>query len=263
MQTLNDFRDQGFAILVHGSTVKGLATARSDIDFSMIGAQTFSELAARFAPELSDYGVPEIDYISTGIISENGRKISIHASLPAFRETYPTKDRPYAVEYRPQNNAKSGARRYFLPAIAKDKSIRLINFECSSETIGENSGTITEIPQTGKITIKGDTIFSGDKRLTMLAAEIIRLTIDGETDSSMSSDTAEELAILGLEEDKIRCPEVPLYDDWHAQRYVTEPIARSEKFIGAFIESDPEPTIRELYRQLAIYWPKVKPNKSR
>lgn len=57
----------------------------------------------------------DVDYISTSIQSQSGRKISMHISEPLFRENYPVLDTPYATEYRPAKHAKKVHESIFFP----------------------------------------------------------------------------------------------------------------------------------------------------
>lgn len=208
-------------------------------------------------------GIRAIDYISTSIRSQDGRKISMHISEPDFRETHPIVDKPYATEYRPGMHAKTGPRKYFLSGADRDGNIRLINFLCDSDSVGNDGSTITDVPQTGRLMLKGNSIFiSGKEKTGITADEVIRLRSDGQPDT-MSSIDAEEVMILGLEFDKM-LSDTSMYNDPAAeQRFVKKPITRSMETIGKFTQTDPTVITNRLFGELAKHWSKVKPHKSR
>lgn len=187
----------------------------------------------------------------------------MHFGEPTFRESYPVVDKPYATEYRPGMHAKVGPRKYFLSGSDRDGRIRLISFMCASETTGYGESTLTDIPQTGKIVVKGPRIYvNGDEKSNITADEMIRLRADGEQDI-VPADTAEEVMILGLEFDKM-LSDTSMYSDPDAeQRFVRKPLARSMEAIGEYTQTDPAAITSRLLSELAKYWPKVKPNKSR
>ena len=266
LQLFDRLRQQDQSIFVHGSIMAGRITERSDIDFTVIGDRN------AIAPELRDtimLGLAAaeqqraIDYVSTVVYGQDGRKISMHMSEPSFREAHPAINKPYATEYRPGIHAKVGPRKYFLSGADRDGNIRLINFVSESEVIGSDKSTVTDIPQTGLLTLKDGLVYvDGKKKSNMTFDEIIRLRADGSMDT-MSSADSEEVMILGLEFDKMQSDK-SIYNDPDAeQRFVKDPSTRSMDAIGEFTKTDPSVITNRLFSELAGHWSKVKPNKPR
>jgi len=224
------------------------------------------------APDLRDTLIPgfiavrglqTIDYVSTSMQSQNGRKISLHLSEPDFRDTHPAIDKPYATEYRPGKHAKLGDRKYFLSGADREGNVRLINFLCQSQPSGNDGSTITDIPQTGSLVLKGKSIFiNGQEKVDMTAEDVIRVHTNGEVDTELS-DNAEELMILGLEFDKMQSDTSMHNDSFAQQRFVTKPTEKSMNAIGDFTRTNPAAITNRLFGELAKYWSKVKPHKSR
>ena len=265
-QLFDRLQEHDQSVFVHGSIIANRITEKSDIDFTIIGN------LEKMSPELHETLMPgilaaralhRIDYTSTSIRSQAGRKISMHISEPDFRETYPILNKPYATEYRPGIHAKAGPRKYFLSGSDRDGNIRLVNFLSESESVGNDGSTITDIPQTGILKIKDNSVYINDREKTNITADhIIRLRADGEPDTTEVS-SPEEIMILGLEFDKM-LSDTSMYNDPDAERaYVKQPMARSMEAIGEFTQTDPNVVTTRLFSELAKHWPKVKPNKSR
>lgn len=267
-QLFDNLYQQNHAIFVHGSIIANRIKPTSDIDFTIVGAHEDmpADIRDTLIPGfLAAKSLRAIDYVSTSIQSQKGRKISMHISEPDFRETYPRIDKPYATEYRPAKHAKSGDRKYFLPGITREGDIRLINFLCISDAIGHDGSTVTDVPQTGHVVVKGDSIFTGDDNQphpSIRADGIIRIKSTGELDE-VPADSAEEVAILGLEFDKMMS-DTSMYNDAYAEQwYVKDPAARSMAVVGEFAQTDPSVVTNRLFDELAKHWSKVKPHKQR
>lgn len=265
-QLFDRLQEHDQSVFVHGSIIANRITDKSDIDFTIIGnLETMSpELHETLMPGLlAIKALHRVDYTSTSIRSQHGRKISMHISEPDFRETYPHINRPYATEYRPGIHAKSGPRKYFLPGADREGNIRLVNFLSESEAVGTDGSTITDIPQTGILKIKDNSVYINDREKSNITADqFIRLTTDGEPDLTVTT-APEEIMILGLEFDKM-LSDTSMYNDPDAeQAYVKQPMARSMKAIGEFTQTDPNVVTNRLFSELAKHWAKVKPNKSR
>lgn len=270
VEMFDDFANQNWSVFLHGSAVKGQARAKSDVDFTIVG-DDFGRLEQFFAPEIAGAQIQDFDYISTVRFSQNGRKISLHASPVDFRATYPQIDKPYATEYRSAAHAKSGERKYFLPSANKDGDIRLINFGCESQVLASGA-TLTNTPQTGRLILRGNQIFSRGNEtrnlgIGMQAVDVIRLKSDGNCDYAVGNSDAEELFVLGLEEDKMRCPELSLFDDANsATKFVADPLLRAEQSLCGFLncgQNRGKLTVKNLYAELAKYWSRIKPGKIR
>lgn len=141
--------------------------------------------------------------------------------------------------------------------------MRLINFMCESETVGDDAGTLTDIPQTGVFTLKGSDVYiDGKVKSNMVASEVIRLSQTGDLQEEDSLN-AEEVMILGLEFDKMQS-DTSMYKDSDAElRFVERPTVRSLKAVGEFTKTDPNIASGRMLDALAQHWSKVKPNKSR
>lgn len=265
-QLFDRLYQQGQSVFVHGSIMADRITPHSDIDFTVIGemAEISPELRSTLMPGIdAALEMRDIDYISTSVRSQDGRKISMHVSEPEFRANHPVLDKPYATEYRPGIHAKSSARKYFLSSTTRDGDVRLINFLCDSENVGTDGSTVTDIPQTGRLTLRGDTVFmQGKKKHNMIAEQVIRVRADGREDTTPSME-AEDLMILGLEFDKMQSDTSMYSDSVAEQQYVTDPIKRSMEALGEFSATDPAIITNRLFSELAKHWRKVKPNKSR
>lgn len=265
-QLFDRLYQQGQSVFVHGSIIADRITEKSDIDFTVIGNMQ------DISPELRETLMPglaaverqrSVDYISTSIISQSGRKISMHMSEPDFRDTHPLTDKPYATEYRPGIHAKVGPRKYFLAGADRDGNTRLLNFVTESDMIGNDGSTVTDIPQTGRLTLKGNAVYiNGKVKPNMTVDEVVRLRADGKPDT-MSTADSEEVMILGLEFDKM-LSDTSMYNDPDAeQRYVKNPVTRSMDAVGEFTATDPAVITNRLFGELANHWSKVKPNKPR
>ncbi len=253
-------------MFVHGSIMADRINPKSDVDFTVIGEldNIPSELRDTLMPGLTAArALRTIDYASTSVRSQYGRKISMHISAPDFRDTHPNINKPYATEYRPDTHAKTGPRNYFLSGTDRNGNIRLINFLSESHAI-ESGGTVTDIPQTGILTLKGDTIFvNGSKKTDITAQDVIRLTPDGMPDKNVPTNITEEVMILGLEFDKLSS-DTPIYRDPAAeQRFVEQPAVRSMNAIGNYTQTDPAVITNRLFGELARHWSKIKPHKAR
>ena len=268
MQLFENLRNQGFTSFVHGSIMQNRIRPGSDVDFTIIG-KSINEMD----PELRDTLIPgvlaakslgrRIDYISTSVLGQSGRKLSLHISEDSFRESYPVLDKPFASEFRSGQHAKSGPRAYFLPAADQSGNTRLINFVSESTSIGGDGSTITDIPQTGILEVAGDSLVTdGQIKQSVRVDKIFRLNAEGQLED-YPADSPEKLVILGLEHDKM-VSDTPLFNDDKAfERLVRQPAQRSEEAIGQFAAINPAVLVKQLYRDLAQYWPKVKPNKPR
>lgn len=268
-QLFDILNQRGFSTFVHGSIMQNRIKPSSDIDFTVIGSFDHipEDLRDVLAPGLFRGGVREhgsIDYVSTSVKSQTGRKISMHISEPSFRENHPLLDQPYAVEYRPGIHAKSGPRNYFLAGANRMGETRLVNFVCESQVLDDKVSTLTSIPQTGKLIIKGnDMIVNGRMMSNIKIHDTIRLRNDDTIDYTMPLDSPEEVMILGLEFDKM-CSDTPMYNDIESEnRFVKTPAMRCMERIGEYTETDPSAITRRLFGQLAVHWAKVKPNKGR
>lgn len=267
LQLFDRLHQQGMAVFAHGSIVVNRIRPQSDIDFTVIGHRKdmSSELRDTLMPglEAAEEYSGSIDYISTSMRSQAGRKISLHISEPLFRAEYPRLDKPYATEYRPGQHAKTGARKYLLSGVDRDGGTQLINFLCQSHPVGQDGGTITDTPQTGLITLEGNTVYvGGNKHPSITAEEIVHLRSNGEIIDRESA-ISEEVMILGLEFDKMQS-DTPVYIDPQAEgQFVKEPITRSMEAIGEFSGTDPSVMTRRLFDGLATHWHLFKPNKSR
>lgn len=266
LQLFDRLYQQGFETFVHGSIMADRIKPTSDIDFTVIG--DFKEMPA----DLRDTLMPgytavrslrRIDYVSTSVRSQEGRKISMHLSEPDFRDTYPVLEAPFATEYRPGIHAKSGSRNYFLSGATHEGSIRLVNLLCESEAIGNDGSTVTDIPQTGRLILKGNSVLvDGREKPGITVPDIIRLHPDGTLDES-SSPSAEEIMTLGLEFDKMSS-DTPMYHNPDAeQRFVKSPATRSMEALGLYTQTDPSVITNRLFSGLAEHWTKIKPNKAR
>jgi len=266
LQLFDRLYQQGFETFVHGSIMADRIKPTSDIDFTVIG--DFKEMPADLRDTLMPgytaiRGLRMIDYVSTSVRSQDGRKISMHISEPDFRETHPILEKPFATEYRPGIHAKSGPRSYFLSGATHEGDIRLLNILCESESVGVDGSTVTDIPQTGKLIIKGDSILiDGHEKPNMKAQDVIRLHLDGTSDESRQ-EYAEEVMILGLEFDKMSS-DTPMYHNPDAeQRLVQGPAARSMEALGLYTQTDPAVITNRLFSELARHWSKIKPHKAR
>lgn len=266
MQFFDRLYQQEQSVFIHGSIIANRITPRSDIDFTIIGKldDMSPELRDTLMPGLiAIQGLHAIDYISTSIQSQNGRKISMHISEPDFRETYPSIDKPFATEFRPGRHAKVGDRKYFLPGVNRDGHIRLVNFLCQSESVGTDGSTITDVPQTGRVRLRGkDVAMDNSPKAGFTADTVIGIRTDGEDDSDYIHD-GEEIMILGLEFDKMQS-DTSMYNDPEAEkRFVAGPAVRSMEAVGEFTQTDPNTVTNRMFGELAKYWPRVKPHKSR
>ncbi len=266
LQLFDRLYQQGFETFVHGSIIADRIKPASDIDFTVIG--DLKEMPADLRDTLMPgytaiHGLRAIDYVSTSVRSQEGRKISMHISEPEFRETHPIIEKPFATEYRPGIHAKSGPRNYFLSGADHEGNIRLINLLCQSEAIGADGSTITDIPQTGRLIIKGNTVYvDGHEKPSITVPDIIRLHADGTPDESHAP-SAEEVMILGLEFDKM-LSDTPMYNNPDAeQRFVKNPATRSMEALGIYTQTDPSVITNRLFNELARHWSKIKPNKAR
>lgn len=265
-QLFDRLYQQNFSVFVHGSIMADRIKPASDIDFTVIGE--FEDMSAELRDTLMP-GLPgvqslrSIDYVSTSVRSQDGRKISMHISEPAFRETQPLVDKPFATEYRPGQHAKDTPRTYFLSGADRDGNIRLINFLSQSHAVSDDGSTVTDIPQTGHLVVKNGKIFVKDKeKIGVTAQDVIRLQPDG-THDERPADHADEVMILGLEFDKMNS-DTPMYKDPSAeQRFVTSPSTRSMEALGAYTRSDPATVTNRLFGELARHWSKIKPHKAR
>lgn len=266
LQLFDRLYQQGFETFVHGSIIADRIKPTSDIDFTVIG--DFKEMP----PDLLDTlmpgytainGLRAIDYVSTSVRSQEGRKISMHISEPEFRETHPIIEKPFATEYRPSIHAKSGPRNYFLSGADRAGNIRLVNLLCQSEPIGTDGSTVTDIPQTGRLILQGSTVIvDGHEKPNITAPDVIRLHADGTPDESHTP-SAEEIMILGLEFDKMSS-DTPMYNNPEAeQRFVKNPAARSMEALGLYTQTDPSVITNRLFNELARHWATIKPNKAR
>ncbi len=270
LQFFDRLHDHGQSVFVHGSIMADRLTPTSDVDFTVVGE--FSDIS----PDLRDFlmpglvaarGIHRVDYVSTAIRSQHGRKVSLHMSEPSFRENYPTTEKPFATEFRPGRHAKSGDRKYFLPGIDQSGSIHLIDFLCRSDRIGQDGSTITDIPQTGRLVLSGKSIYMEDKeKSNIIANEVIKIRPDEELDSE-SSDYDTEVMVLGLEFDKMQSDTL-MYNNSapdleSEQRFVQAPSRRSLEAVGEFAQLDPTVVVQQLFGALAKYWPQIRPHKSR
>jgi len=271
LQFFDSLHDYGQSVFVHGSIMADrLLTPTSDIDFTVVGE--FSDIS----PDLRDSlmpglvaarGIHRIDYVSTAIRSQHGRKVSLHMSEPAFRENYPTTEKPYATEFRPSRHAKTGDRKYFLPGIDQTGNIHLIDFLCRSDRIGQDGSTVTDIPQTGRMVLNGKSVYiDGKAKPDIIADQVIKIRPDEELDSE-TSDYDTEVMVLGLEFDKMQSDTL-MYNNSSSdlkseQRFVQAPSRRSLEAVGDFVQLDPTVVVQQLFGTLAKYWPQIRPHKSR
>lgn len=264
---LHDYRQ---SVFVHGSIMADRLTPTSDVDFTVVGE--FNDIS----PDLRDFlmpgliaarGLHQVDYVSTAIRSQHGRKVSLHMSEPSFRENYPTTEKPFATEFRPSRHAKSGDRKYFLPGIDQSGNIHLVDFLCRSDRVGQDGSTLTDIPQTGLMVLNGKSIYIDDKEKTnIIANQVIKIRPDEELDSE-TSDYSTEVMMLGLEFDKMQSDTL-MYNNSSSdieseRRFVHAPSRRSLEAVGEFAELDPTVVIQQLFGALAKYWPQIRPHKSR
>lgn len=138
LQIIDDLRNQGAAVFMHGTGVTGSIRANSDIDFTAIGN---SKLVFAGLPD----NLPtSINYFSTKGLGSSGRPISIHLQTPDFRAGY--LDHPYAAEYRnkPKNGGKSN---YWISNFTNNGEYFLLKLSCPSLSV--ESGVINFTPQTG------------------------------------------------------------------------------------------------------------------
>lgn len=265
IQIFDNLRNQGMSVFIHGSIVAKRLTPKSDIDFSIIGK------LEDLSPKLIDTLIPNIcsvseyrnvDYYSTSIVSQNGRKLSLHISEPDFRDNHPA-NIPYSTEYRTDRHSKQGDRKYFLPGVDRAGVIHLINFVCSDETINGINGTFTNIPQTGRFTLDGNSVYVGDEKANSMSIDkVIKISQDGKVSDEITHSEA-DVMILGLEFDKMQS-DTPLYNDPSAtKRYVYNPTKRCMDFVGEFSGNDPNAVTQRLFSELAKYWNIIKPNKTR
>lgn len=266
LQIFENLRSRGWSVSIHGSIVDGRITKKSDIDFTLIGdLHTMPEdLRDTLMPGLfAAQALGNIDYISTSIRSQRGRKMSLHISEPAFRVNYPQLDRPYATEYRPAVHAKQGERAYFLPGVDENRGSYLVNFVSTSRTLGGDGSTVTNIPQTGRLTLDDEIVLIGGERKDGLAAErVIYISPSGQVDENPHN-LSEEITILGLEFDKMQSDRSLYIDPRDEKRFIAEPIERSMEAVGDFTKTNPTVITSQLFHHLADHWRKVKPNKTR
>lgn len=267
LQLFDRIHQMNHHVFVHGSIMANRITDTSDIDFTIVGRSVdlSAELHEALMPGLDAAQlVRPIDYTSTSVRSQAGRKVSMHISEPDFRYAYPILHAPFATEYRPGMHAKNGPRNYFLSGTDVEGNPRLVNFTCESTPAGTDGGMITDIPQTGKLILKGDTVIvDGKVKADVVASHVIRLWADGEPDDKTPADAAEEIMILGLEYDKMQS-DTSMYDDpTAADRFVKDPALRSMKAIGEFTKIDPAAITGRLFGELAKHWHQIKPNKQR
>lgn len=261
-----DLERQAQSTFVHGSIIKNRIKPESDIDFTVIGdwGNLDPGLRDTLMPGLlSVTALRNIHYVSTSYKSQENRKVSLHFSEPSFRENHPNVDLPFATEFRPARHAKLGDRKYFLPGVDIHGGIHLLNLHCTSTQLENDGGTVTDIPQTGQLTTKGKTIIIGDKiKTNMSVDEAIRISPSGAVDEGLSEDI-NEIMILGLEFDKMQSDTLLHGDPDAEQRFVQDPTKRSMELVGDFAKTNPAVVVGQLYSELAKYWPKVKPHKTR
>lgn len=266
-QLFDRLYQQDFSIFVHGSIIEDRIKPTSDVDFTVIGNIDAmpADLHDTLMPGLAAaQGLQKIDYVSTSLRSQQGRKISLHVSEPDFRDAQPQTGTPFATEYRPGVHAKSGPRNYFLSGADRDGNVRLVNFLSTSRSAGSDGSTVTDIPQTGKLTLKGNAILvDGKEKTDVIAQDVIRVRPDGSFDETHPLDSSEELMMLGLEFDKM-ASDTPMYHDPSAeQRFVKDPAIKSMEALGEYTKTDPSVITNRMFGELAKHWPKVKPHKAR
>ncbi len=266
LQFFDSLHRNGAAVFVHGSLVENRIRPHSDVDFTVVGEDSAIPVSLRdtLFPGLDAAETKyKIDYTSTSIYSQGGRKLSLHISRLHFRDSHPDIEKPYATEYRPGMHAKTGPRNYLLAGTNQSGTPRVINFTSNSERIGESGDTVTNLPQTGVIHIDGRLVYAGDSLVPGIHADsIINLDPNGEV-KSIRANADEELMILGLEFDKIQS-DVPLYSDpTSQQRFVDNPNARSMEALGEFSSTEPAVITGRLFGALATHWTTFKPNKLR
>lgn len=85
---LQDFRQFGFSVSVHGSLLKNRLREISDIDFVLVGdfSGISSSMRRELIPNITDQQLDSIDYFSVSRISSAGRKMSLHVERGEFRK---------------------------------------------------------------------------------------------------------------------------------------------------------------------------------
>jgi len=269
MQLFDNLREVGFVAFVHGSLMENRVRESSDIDFTVIGDinKMPVEIRDTLMPRLATAtAIDYVDYVSTSDASQSGRKISLHISSPEFRSTYATGN-PIATEYRPARHEKNGDRSYFLPGIDQQNNIYLINYGCRGKTVGDALGSLTKTPQTGTLTVDGKDVYPthDSSAPAFEATGIIKVKPNGSVEQGVQASPF-ELMILGLEFDKMQS-DTPVYSQSYRngdyETYVLNPIERSLQAIGVYSEIDSRAVARRMFVELATYWPKIKPHKTR
>lgn len=262
---LSHIYDAGYATFLHGSITRSKITDRSDVDFTLVGE--LSDLPADVRRKLlpgaaAVRSLIGIDYISTGLIGQYGRKMSIHLSQPEFRSHAPGEHGPFAQEYRPGTHAKKGRRHYFLAGADTRGGTYLIDFHCDGRVADDEGGTITATPQTGIVTLEDKVVTHEGVPLPGISAQrVIYVASNGRVEDGIKPH--EEVAILGLEFDKMR-EEIPLSGNpKHFAMYVEGPRERSKQLLAEYTGVSPDSITQRLMGHLAEHWHKVKDGKPR
>ena len=263
---LSLIHDAGFASFMHGSIVLDRISPTSDVDFTLIGelGNLPPDIRHRLLPGAAAVrSLVGIDYISTSTIGQNGRKLSIHASHPEFRGQMPIEGKPYALEYRPGTHAKKGARKYFLAGTDIRGGTYLVDFRCESRTADDEGGTITATPQTGLMILEGSNVATVDGvPLPGISANRV-MYVDQEGKAQENINPEEEIAILGLEFDKMRLERPLLSNPEYRKKYLDNPLERSGQLLADYSGDRPEAVTQRLMGHLANHWSKVKDGKPR
>lgn len=268
IELFRSLSEKGFSVYIHGSVAENRIRATSDIDFSVIGNFSNLPLDVRdtIMPGLGRASETDrVDYVSTSMRSQNGRKLSLHISEPQFRHDYPTIERPFATEYRPALHKKIGTRSYVLAAADKSGHVHLMDIMCSGNQF-EDGAALTQTPQTGLFPILGAAIIDGEKpHETMTVRHLLRIQPNGDVveDPHVSSEEPYEVMSLGLEYDKMQS-DTPLFPDHEKDtENVRQPMARSMDAVAEFTSTEPSVITSRMMDGLAQHWYKFKPNKPR
>lgn len=236
LQPFDELRREGFSIFLHGSIIVGEFGEGSDLDFSIIGdlSKIPTSFKEKFLPEVGNEILQRVDYVSIAAIAENGRKLSMHIKTPEFRLNYPDMNKPYSLEYRPENHTKNGARSYLLPGIDSNKNVYLYNLICPQEL--STGGKINYIPQVGILRILGVTATPKMTPSILYGAEHFA-TLDMKTGSPITDglDKEVDIILLGLEFHKMMSETSFMNSD--VDKYAIKPIRRAIRVIGEFMDA--------------------------
>lgn len=147
IRTIRAIEKDSKLVCAHGSGITGQLSADSDLDLLVVTDRLNQRIADQHGVDPSG-----VDYESTNIRGENGRKISLHYEQEEFRMNYG--ERPIAVEFRDTAHSKRTAQsEYSLTGIGNE-GYYLIRFGCPKVVV-DGKGTYNITPQTGYFELNG------------------------------------------------------------------------------------------------------------